>query len=133
MTPRLYIYRASVVSVYDGDSLRVSLDLGFGITVSGDDGKGIPLRLYGIDAPEISGPTRPAGITARDRLRELLPPGAPTFVETLKDRTGKYGRYLAVVRPHWSEMSVNRILLMEQLAHPALYGEKDATASLALW
>lgn len=39
--------RAEVVSVYDGDTLKVILDQGFG------DTKALNLRLYGVHAPEL--------------------------------------------------------------------------------
>lgn len=42
----LYHYRARLVSVYDGDTIRVDLDLGMGIWRNN-----IALRLYGINTP----------------------------------------------------------------------------------
>ena len=48
----LYEYNCIIRSITDGDGLRVDIDLGFGVTLRGDDGRGVNIRLYGIDAPE---------------------------------------------------------------------------------
>lgn len=76
--------------VYDGDTLWVDIDLGFMIS------QRIRLRLLGIDAPELRGQERAAGILSRNFLRSILK-GEDFFVKTEKDKTGKYGRYLATV------------------------------------
>ena len=89
-----YWYKAKVVSVYDGDTIRVTIDVGFGIKTGGS--KGEPLRLYGIDTPELRGEEREQGIMVRDKLRELID-GKEVIIKTLKDKTGKYGRYLAII------------------------------------
>ncbi len=39
MKQSLYHYRAKVLSVYDGDTIRVDLDLGLGIHNTGHNGK----------------------------------------------------------------------------------------------
>ena len=48
----LYEYSCTIRSITDGDGLRVDIDLGFGVTLRGDDGRGVNIRLFGIDAPE---------------------------------------------------------------------------------
>lgn len=87
----LYVYRAVVRSVYDGDTIRVDWDLGASIWMRNE-----PIRLYGIDAPELRGEEREAGLAARDWLRERID-GKEIVMRTIKDAKGKYGRYLAVV------------------------------------
>jgi micrococcal nuclease len=87
----LYRYRAVIRSVYDGDTCTVDIDLGLGIWVHGEK-----LRLVRIDAPEVRGETRPAGLAARDFLRERID-GQEVIVQTVKDSKGKYGRYLAEI------------------------------------
>ena len=57
---------------------------------------GQKLRLYGINTPEVRGASRPAGLTARDFLRQLID-GKEVYLKTYRDRRGKYGRYLATV------------------------------------
>ncbi len=61
MIGELYWYKARVVSVYDGDSCSVILQLGFSFTVGRETGRAADLfhiRLLGINAPEIRGDTR---------------------------------------------------------------------------
>ncbi len=83
----IYEYRATVASIYDADTVRLNVDLGFGIwTVKR------AFRLAGIDAPELG---TPEGLAARDYLRQMLPVGTPIVVITYKDQGDKYGRFLA--------------------------------------
>lgn len=49
-----------VVKVLDGDTIRLILDRGM------KDYTEVDARLYGIDCPEVTGATKPAGILARD-------------------------------------------------------------------
>ncbi|MCA0905118.1 thermonuclease family protein [Ruegeria marisrubri] len=94
----LYTYRARLTEgtknhpIYDADTVRLTVDLGFGLTSNLG-----PCRLYGIDAPELRGDERPAGIAARDFLRDLIEPGQWFTVQTIKDAKGKYGRYLCKI------------------------------------
>ncbi len=110
----LYHYRAKVLSVYDGDTIRVELNLGFGIKWKGSDGKGVAIRLYGIDTPEVRGEERPDGLIARDRLREEILDKEITL-KTIKDDTGKYGRYLGVIIKD-DGTNINEWLVSEGLA-----------------
>lgn len=87
----LYHYRALVDYVYDGDTCTVDIDLGLATWVRGEK-----LRLHRINAPEVSGAERPAGLRSRDALRELIE-GKEVMLQTVKDRKGKYGRYLAEI------------------------------------
>ena len=83
-----YRYRAHVEKIYDGDTITVRVDLGFHThTIQ-------RLRLARIDAWEVRGEERPAGLIARDWLRTQIL-GKDIEVETSK--TGKYGRYIAEV------------------------------------
>ena len=83
-----YQYRAVITEVYDGDTVTADIDLGFDIWRRNEK-----LRLWGIDAPEVRGQEREAGLKVRDDLRERLI-GREVTICTIKDRTGKYGRYL---------------------------------------
>lgn len=91
MHESLYHYRAKVVSVYDGDTCTVDIDLGLHTWVHEEK-----LRLARINAPEVLGPEKPAGLAARDFLRSLID-GREIFIQTIKDKQEKYGRYLAEV------------------------------------
>lgn len=90
-----FVYMAELVSVHDGDTVTLDVDLGFHVSVR------ISARLYGINAPELS---TVAGKASRDHLRELLGahPGSPAMpdpltIKTYKDPGDKYGRWLAQV------------------------------------
>lgn len=91
MNPK-YTYHAQVLGVYDGDSLTLNIDLGLHIW------RMEKVRLLGINTPEIRGPERDRGLAVRDHVRFLMDEvGGDVVVTTHKDRTGKYGRLLAVV------------------------------------
>ncbi|HGY55743.1 MAG TPA: nuclease [Caldithrix abyssi] len=96
MESKLFFYKAQIISVYDGDTCTADIDLGMGIWNRGEK-----LRLARINAPELRGEERPAGLQSRDFLRSLID-GKEVFVQTIKDRKGKYGRYLAEI---WLEDS----------------------------
>jgi micrococcal nuclease len=85
----MFEYRAKIISVYDGDTFRADIDLGFGVTL-----KNQSFRVHGIDCPEM---VTAAGKAARDHARTLLTGGLIVKVETFKDSKEKYGRYLAKV------------------------------------
>lgn len=88
----LYWYKAKVVSVYDGDTITVNIDLGLNIT------RRETVRLYGINTPELRGSEKEEGIKSRNWLQMELEPYYHTdglFVHTIKDKSGKYGRLLA--------------------------------------
>lgn len=90
-----YVYPGEVLRVVDGDTVNVRLilidtDLGFNaVTRLTHD---IKLRLGGINAPEMS---TQEGKNAKQYLSSIIAPGTQCIVYTVKDRTEKYGRYLA--------------------------------------
>lgn len=85
-----YEYLATVISVYDGDTITVSVDLGFHISQT------MSVRLARINSPEVRGSSSTEGLEARDYLRSILLGKKVTLV-TYKDSKEKYGRYLADV------------------------------------
>lgn len=91
MQTNLYYYNAKIVSVYDGDTVRADIDLGMRVWIRDEK-----IRLARINTPELRGEERPAGLAARDFLRELILE-QDILIETIKDRKGKYGRYLAEI------------------------------------
>lgn len=91
MKDKLYYYRAEIVSVYDGDTCTVDIDLGLGVWMRGEK-----LRLLRINAPEMRGDEKVAGKASRDFLRERIL-GKEVFIQTKKDKRGKYGRYLGEI------------------------------------
>lgn len=96
-----------MIDVYDGDTVTLEVDLGFNVRLTER------FRLYGINAPEVRGPERERGLESADCLRNWCE-GEEIEVETLKDRKGKYGRYLAIL---WHEgVNLNDRLVEEGLA-----------------
>ncbi len=85
----MYRYAATVVRIVDGDTIYFDVDLGFFIRMT------INVRLNGINAPEIRGPEREAGLKAKAFVSDAVPPGTMVIVDTYKAE--KYGRYLANV------------------------------------
>lgn len=80
----------------------------------------IRTRIIGIDTAEVS---TEKGRHARDWLRETLPIGTKTVIETSKDSGDKYGRWLAkVALPDGKDLSST--LLENKLALPYDGGKK---------
>ena len=109
----MYTYRALVKSIYDGDTLRADIDLGFGVILADQS-----LRLLGIDTPEIRGVERPQGIISRDFVVERIPVGSYITITTVKDRKEKFGRYLATVYYGEKQKNLNEELLSSGMATP---------------
>lgn len=89
----MYEYKAVIYSVYDGDTLRANVDLGFRIWTHG-----VPFRLARINAPELL-KSDPRGRVARDYVMKNVPIGSEVHIRTYKDEQEKYGRYLADIYP----------------------------------
>lgn len=90
----MFTYAAKLIEVIDGDTVDLLIDLGFGVHVREK------VRLYGIDAPEM---LSEAGKIAKAYLESLLGATNELYVATRKmvrkpkEKTDKYGRYLAVL------------------------------------
>jgi endonuclease YncB( thermonuclease family) len=86
----VYVYRARLKRVVDGDTVILDISEGFGQWLTDER-----CRLSGIDAAELTGPTKVLGAAAREHLAQLLPPVGETFlVRSLKDKRCKWGRYM---------------------------------------
>ena len=103
-----YCYKILVTDVYDGDTITCDIDLGFNVKLSEQK-----IRLYGINCPEMRGKSRLEGIKSRDYLRELIL-NKQIKLYTLKDKKGKYGRWLGILVQ--GENILNQKLLDEGLA-----------------
>jgi len=114
----MYEYTANIISIYDGDTVRAIIDLGFGVQLRGEDGNGVILRLSGLNTPEIRGDEREKGLISRDKLRERIL-GEDVILKTFKDETGKYGRYIAEI--YLQDESINEWLIKEGLAERRKY------------
>lgn len=106
----MYTYSAFVTEVYDGDTITVDIELGFGIKLT--DQK---IRLFGINAPELKGKTKTEGIKSRDKLTELVL-NKQIKIQTIKDKKEKYGRILGKI---WiDETLINDVLITEGFVVP---------------
>ena len=103
-----YIYKAKITKVYDGDTCTADIDLGFGVWLRGQK-----IRLYGIDTPEIRGEEREEGLLVKEYLSNLIL-DKEVILETEKDKTGKYGRWLGTI--YLDGEDINEKLLREGMA-----------------
>jgi micrococcal nuclease len=101
----IYIYKAELIRVVDGDTVDLISDLGF------DTLKRERFRLYGIDAPELR---TKEGKEAKAWLWEVLQPLETIYVQTIqlstKAKRDKYGRFLAVLYDDLSDIDANRLM-----------------------
>jgi len=108
---KTYWYHTHIIRIYDGDTVTAAdIDLGLRANFV------TTLRLAGINTPELRGVSKAVklkGLEARDRLMDLTL-GKRIIVETVKDKTGKYGRYLATL--FIGSTNVNNLLIREGLA-----------------
>lgn len=135
-----FFYSGALIRrVYDGDTITVDLDQGFG-----DKKQEVALRLFGINAPELRGQQKMEGKVARDWLRNKLCVPDTEYsrwgwvtsdhknyvnIQTIKlprehtlgpnygrcEKKGKYGRYLAVL---WDSdgLNINRQMVVAGMA-----------------
>jgi|TARA_R110000787_G_scaffold17328_6_gene54423 micrococcal nuclease len=106
---RNYVYTALILSVYDGDTFTAEVDLGFDVKMK------MKLRLAEIDTPELRGEEREQGLLVRDYVRDLVL-GKIITLESILDKTGKYGRYLAkiyVEQEDGTQLYLNDHLVLE--------------------
>ena len=108
---KLYHYQATITVVYDGDTCAAAFDLGFKVTVHGEK-----IRLSRINASEIRGANRKAGLASRDFLRELIL-GREVLLQTIRDKRGKYGRYLGEIVVKQGRSNVNANDALVQAGH----------------
>jgi len=111
----LYEYSCIIRSITDGDGLRVDIDLGFGVTLRGDDGRGVNIRLFGIDAPESRTRNRQEkahGLLAKKFVQEHCQVGERYILRT-KEK-GKFGRWLGEIKTR--KGLITKLLIKNKLA-----------------
>jgi len=116
MTNR-YRWKCELDRVVDGDTLTAWILLDFDVKIK------VRLRLEGIDTPEIHAQDHTTkeykkGVQAKEFVEEQFRVNGPEFwIETAKERPGKYGRYIVNVllkNGHW----LDALLLKAKLATP---------------
>ena len=111
----MYEYNCIIRSITDGDGLRVDIDLGFGVVLRGSSGRGVNIRLYGIDAPESrtrNKQEKAHGLLAKKYLQDHLKVGERYILRT-KER-GKFGRWLGEIKTR--KGFITKLLIKEKLA-----------------
>jgi len=100
----MYTYNCMIIRVIDGDTVEALIDLGFNCHYRS------PVRLKGINSPEMHGTTREAGIKAREKLTTLLAyPPIQITTEFSKDKD-KYGRVLGTFI-NYENLNVNQAMI----------------------
>ena len=108
----MYTYKAKVINVYDGDTVTLLIDLGFNIQLE------VKARLYGLNAPEVRGKSRPLGLTTRDKLRQLIDQ-KEVQVRSFNGKQGKFGRWIVEI---WLDsLNINNFLITRGFAKRADY------------
>jgi len=109
---------SKVISVYDGDTIRVNIDSFPDII-----GKNISIRLKGIDAPEIKGKCQKEidlAIMARDYLRNAI--NKSNQIELRNIKRGKYFRIVGEL--YINGINVTKNLIKRKLAYHYSGGKK---------
>jgi micrococcal nuclease len=111
----IYIYKAELIRVVDGDTVDLIIDLGF------DTSRKERFRLYGVDAPEMN---TAEGKEAKAWLIGVLGPYGAIYVQTIqlstKAKRDKYGRFLAVLYDELPTL----IPIMREPIHPSSINAK---------
>ena len=111
---------SKVISVYDGDTFRVDVD-----SLPPIVGKNIPIRLNGVDTPEIQGKCqyeKDLALKARDFVRNKLANAKEIKLNNLQ--RGKYFRVVADVMI--DGVSLEQELLDNALAYKYTGGKKTS-------
>ena len=109
----MYIYKYKVTRVIDGDTIEGTVDLGFDVSVK------LRIRLAEVDTPEIFRPKseaeRSLGLKATEFVEKQVL-NKCVILKTIKDKKGKYGRYIGYIYPDPdSNKSLNELLIENKL------------------
>ena len=101
-----WVRNAKVTRIIDGDTVVVDVELGYQV---GWQGK---VRLYGINAPERRGKSKPEGIKATEHLRHLLDSfGWDVVLKSHKNKAGKYGRWIVEIIA--GDVNINQRMVLD--------------------
>ena len=108
-----YVRRAKVTKEMDGDTIELAVDLGF---------NNYTIHIFRLDKlntdeTDSTDPVKKAkAMEAKDWLNKQLPIGSECIVQSIKDKTEKFGRYLGVI---WKDgVCLNDELIKLGLAKP---------------
>ena len=108
----MYIYKAKLDRVVDGDTIDVHIDLGFDVSVKKR------VRFVGMNAPESRTrdlKEKALGLAAKDRVKAILAENSSFTLESTE--LGKYGRVLGKIHINIlnGSESLTQICLNDQL------------------
>ena len=109
---------SKVISVYDGDTIRVNIDSFPDII-----GKNIRIRLKGIDTPEIKGKCQKEidlAIMARDYLKTTI--NKSNQIELRNIKRGKYFRIVGDL--YLDNTNISELMIKRKLGYKYLDGRK---------
>ena len=122
----MYHYKCKLLKVVDGDTIDAEIDLGFKICIKER------IRLTGIDAPESRTRNKAEkswGLASKQFIINILEENNNIFeLKTKLQKKGKYGRILGnivLISPAGNEISVNDLLIENNLAIPYEGGNKE--------
>lgn len=108
----MHEYKAKVLRIVDGDTIKCDIDLGFKIILTNQT-----IRLHGIDAPESRTKDKEEkyyGTLAKEFLNDYCPKGTVIKLRTHLDKKGKFGRILGEII--LNKVSLNEQMIVENLA-----------------
>jgi micrococcal nuclease len=94
----MYNYKGIVNRVVDGDTINLTIDLGFRLSYTAN------CRLAGINAPEMS---EDAGKASKAALMDYLPVGQ--VVDIISTGLDKYGRPIVVIKANGTDINIKMI------------------------
>ena len=117
----MYEYNCEVTRILDGDTLDVTIDLGFSTKLVKQR-----IRMLGIDTPESRTRTleeKARGLLSKQYLKDMCPVGST--IRLISHSKGKFGRILGEIFTKDSETSINKIMCDEGYAVEYFGGNKD--------
>ena len=117
---RVFTYHVrGLVSVHDGDTCTLNIDMGFDIS------REVDIRVQGIDTPEMMGASKAAAMVARDAAAAWITARLDRLV-LLSKELDKYGRILGDLQDTSNNQTLSSFLIGAKLAHAYDGGTKVA-------
>ena len=118
--PFTYRIARNTIRVYDGDTFKCSIDLGFSIILENQS-----VRLSGINCPEIRTKDKrekALGYEAKEKLIEILDEATEITLQSLGK--GKFGRVISIC--YADGQNVNDMMVESGLARPYDGGKRSS-------